>query len=106
MKFCWKRLQNWTGSRVSRTANTLLVLTWIITDVSIKDMTNAKRITANLPRELLAEAMKVTKKGITETLVEGLRQVRRQSAYEAAMALRGKIKLDVDLEESRERRRR
>ena len=61
---------------------------------------------ANLPKDLLADAMKVTKKGITETLVEGLRQVRRQSAYEAAMALKGKIKLDVDLEESRERRRR
>lgn len=69
-------------------------------------MTNPRRITANLPKDLLDDAMKVTGKGITETLVEGLRRVRRQSAYEAAMALRGKIKLDVDLEESRERRRR
>ena len=72
---------------------------------SMKHMTNAKRITANLPKDLLEEAMKVTQKGITETLVAGLRQVRRQSAYQAAMALRGKIKLDVDLEGSRERRR-
>ena len=32
--------------------------------------------------------------------------VRSQSAYQKAMALRGKIKLDVDLEGSRERRRR
>jgi hypothetical protein len=69
-------------------------------------MTNAKRITANLPKDLLADAMNVTKKGITETLVEGLQLVRRQSAYEMAMALRGKINLDVDLETSRERRRR
>ena len=68
--------------------------------------TNAKRITANLPKDLLEDAMKVTHKGITETLVEGLRQVRRRSAYEAAMALKGKIKLDIDLDESRERRRR
>ena len=50
--------------------------------------------------------MKVTKKGITETLVEGLEQVRRRQAYEKAMSLRGKIQLDIDLEESRERRRR
>ena len=70
------------------------------------DMTSAKRITANLPKELLEEAMKVTKRGITETLVEGLRLLNRQSAYQVAMALRGKIKLDVDLETSRERRRR
>jgi hypothetical protein len=69
-------------------------------------VTNAKRITANLPKDLLADAMNVTKKGITETLVEGLQLVRRQSAYEMAMALRGKINLDVDLETSRERRRR
>jgi len=50
--------------------------------------------------------MEVTGKGITETLVEGLRLVRRARGFEKAMALRGKIRLDVDLEESRERRRR
>ena len=76
-----------------------------MTAVSIKDMTNAKRITANLPKDLLEKAMKVTRKGITETIVEGLQQVRRRSAYEGAMALRGNIKLDVDLENARERRR-
>lgn len=67
---------------------------------------NAKRITANLPKDLLDEAMKVTEKGITETLVEGLRRVRRGRAYQKAMALRGKINLDIDLESARERRRR
>ena len=77
-----------------------------MTGVSIKDMTNAKRITANLPQDLLEEAMKVIQKGITETLVEGLQQVRRQRAYQKAMALRGKIHLDIDLENARERRRR
>ncbi|MCW5888993.1 MAG: hypothetical protein KIT14_00420 [bacterium] len=66
----------------------------------------AKRITANLPEDLLAEAMKVTRKGITETLVEGLRLVRQARGAAKAMALRGKIRLDVDLEASRERRRR
>ena len=75
-----------------------------MTHVSINRMTTAKRITANLPKDLLEEAMKVTRKGITETLVEGLRQVRRRHAYETAMALRGKIKLAIDLGGSRERR--
>lgn len=69
-------------------------------------MTRARRITANLPEDLLDDAMKVTQKGITETIVEGLRLVRRARGYETAMALRGKVKLDVDLETSRERRRR
>ena len=40
-------------------------------------MARARRITANLPEELLSDAMKVTRKGITETLVEGLRLGRR-----------------------------
>ncbi len=66
----------------------------------------AKRITANLPEDLLADAMDTTGKGITDTLVEGLRLVRRARAYEKALALRGKIDLKVDLEESRERRHR
>ncbi len=63
-------------------------------------------MTANLPGDLLDAAMEVTGRGITETLVEGLRLVRRSRAYEKAMALRGKVALTVDLEESRERRRR
>jgi hypothetical protein len=66
----------------------------------------ARRITANLPEDLLDDAMKVTGKGITETLVQGLRLVRRTRAYDKAMALRGRIRLDVDLDSSRERGRR
>lgn len=75
-------------------------------NVSIAIMTAVKRITANLPSHLLDEAMGVTGKGITETLVEGLERVRRARAYHKAMALRGKLRLVVDLEKSRERRRR
>jgi hypothetical protein len=67
-------------------------------------MAQAKRITANLPEDLLRDAMKVTRKGITDTLVEGLRLIRRARAYEKDMALRGRLRLDVDLEASRERR--
>ena len=69
-------------------------------------MISARRITANLPRDLLDDAMAVTGRGITETLVEGLRRLRQMRAYERALALRGKILLQVDLEASRERRRR
>jgi hypothetical protein len=74
-----------------------------MTIVSMKIMT--KRITANLPDDLLREAMKVTGKGITETIIEGLRRVRRARAYAKAQVLRGKIALEIDLEESRERDR-
>ncbi|HYO46287.1 MAG TPA: hypothetical protein VEY33_06310 [Gemmatimonadota bacterium] len=65
-----------------------------------------KRITANLPEELLEEAMETTGKGITDTLTEGLELVRRTRAHRKAMDLRGKLELEIDLEESRERRAR
>lgn len=65
----------------------------------------ARRITANLPAELLDEALETTGKGITETLVEGLELVRRSRAWRKALALKGKITIDLDLEASRERRR-
>lgn len=69
-------------------------------------MPKVKRITANLPYDLLREAKKMTHKGITETLVYGLELVRRSSAFHKVKALKGKLQLKIDLEESRERRTR
>jgi len=69
-------------------------------------MTKTRRVTANLPESLLAEAMETTGKGITDTLVDGLELVRRQRAYRKALALRGRVALEIDLAASRERRRR
>jgi hypothetical protein len=65
-----------------------------------------RRITANLPEDLLEEAMEATGAGITETLTEGLELVRRTRAYRKAMRLKGSLNLDVDLRGSRERRTR
>ena len=67
-------------------------------------MSDVKRITANLPEDLLEEAMETTGKGITDTLTEGLELVRRTRAYRKAVALRGTLDLRIDLGESRERR--
>jgi hypothetical protein len=64
----------------------------------------SRRITANLPEDLLEEAMETTGKGITETLTEGLELVRRTGAYRKAMELRGILEIELDLETSRERR--
>lgn len=63
-------------------------------------------MTANLPEDILQAAMAATGRGITETLIEGLERVRRSRAHEKALALRGKVTLRIDLDESRERRRR
>ena len=69
-------------------------------------MNKAKRITANLPEDLLKEATRVTQKGITETLIQGLQLIKRSAAYDKAQRLKGKLDIDVDPEVSRERSRR
>ena len=83
-----------------------VVLTLILICISIMVMTRPRRITANLPQDLLDDAMEATGKGITETLIEGLRLVRRSRLYAKAMSMRGKVHLKVDVSEARERRRR
>jgi hypothetical protein len=69
-------------------------------------MNGTRRVTANLPVELLEQATRASGKGITETLVAGLALVKRTAAARKAKALRGRIRLDIDLEASRERSRR
>jgi hypothetical protein len=49
--------------------------------------------------------MGYTGKGITETLVDGLEQLRRRRFYEKFKALQGKIHLDIDIGELRGRNR-
>ena len=64
-----------------------------------------KRITANVPAGLLEAAQQITGKGITETLIVGRRMLERSEAYAKAIALEGKIVLDLDMDALRERRR-
>jgi len=59
----------------------------------------------NLPPDLLAAARAHTGKGITETVVEGLEMLRRRRAAEGLAALAGKVRIEVDLDVSRERAR-
>lgn len=66
-------------------------------------MNRTRRVTANLPTDLLREAIETTGKGITETLVVGLELVRRRRGLEKALHLKGKLDLSIDLGTSRER---
>jgi len=72
----------------------------------LMSMSKIKRITANLPEDLIKDAVAVTEGSLTETLIEGLELIRRRKAYPKAMALKGNLKLDIDLDVSRERTRR
>jgi hypothetical protein len=64
-----------------------------------------RKVTANLPRALLEKACRHTGKGVTDTIVEGLAMLERREAGERMARLAGKLKLDVDLDVSRERTR-
>ena len=67
---------------------------------------STRRITVTLPAALLAAAQEITGKGITETLIEGLERLTRRRFYRRALALRGKLRLDVNVDEVRGRPRR
>jgi len=68
-------------------------------------MRAVRRITVDLPGDLLDAALEVSGKGVTETLVEALELIRRRRFYSRALALHGKIRLELDLDEARGRRR-
>jgi hypothetical protein len=61
------------------------------------------RVTTNLPTDLLDDACSITGKGITETIAFGLELVRRSAALDKARKLKGKLVLEVNLSQSRER---
>jgi hypothetical protein len=62
-----------------------------------------KRVTVNLPAKLLRDAEQVSGRGITDTIVMGLVLLARKRAHAKALALKGKLRLNVDLDASRER---
>jgi urease gamma subunit len=68
-----------------------------------KKSSKKRRITANVPDDLLRIGQRVTGKGITETLVEGLELLRRRSFAEKINALVGKVQIEVNTDETRGR---
>ncbi len=62
-----------------------------------------KRITVNLPSELLEEAMKISGENMTETLKMGLEMIKRRKAAAIAEELAGTIDLNLDIDALRGR---
>jgi len=60
-----------------------------------------KKVTVNLPARTLENAIKITGKGITPTIVEGLHELERRAKRSALRALKGRIRFALDLEETR-----
>jgi len=64
-------------------------------------MGESRKITVEVPEELLASAQAYTGEGITETVRAGLRRLASIRAQQEALKLRGKVKFSLTLDELR-----
>ena len=60
-----------------------------------------RKITVNVPSDVLEDATRITGKGVTDTVIEGLTELRRRETRSALRALRGKVRVELDLERTR-----
>jgi hypothetical protein len=60
-----------------------------------------KKVTVSIPADVLERARKVTGRGITDTIVEGLLELDRQRRRSALRALRGRVRFELDLGKTR-----
>jgi hypothetical protein len=67
-------------------------------------MEKAKKVTVDVPEDLLRRAQKTTGQGITATIRTGLQLVAAKGAYEALRRLRGAGRFSIDWRELREDR--
>ncbi|MFQ5903009.1 MAG: hypothetical protein ACE5JO_04900 [Candidatus Binatia bacterium] len=68
-------------------------------------MQTAKKITVQIPEDLLRKAQEATGLGITPTVRQGLQLVAAGPAYEKLRRLRGRVKFSLDLNSLRQDRR-
>lgn len=67
-------------------------------------MSDMKKITAFVPADVLEYAQAYTGEGVSETLRVALRELAHKHACEELLALRGKVKFDIDLADLRKDR--
>jgi len=67
-------------------------------------MNDMRKITAVLPAELLARAQANTGEGVADTLRIALERLNHAEWCRRMLELRGKIQIDIDLDELREDR--
>jgi hypothetical protein len=60
-----------------------------------------KKVTVNVPSQILERARTITGRGVTETIVQGLIELDRQQKRSALRLLRGRVRFDLNLAETR-----
>lgn len=64
-------------------------------------MSNNRKITLEIPQDLLRKAQRSTGEGVTATVRRGLELLAASTAYEELRKLRGRVKFSVKLRELR-----
>ncbi len=67
-------------------------------------MSTPKKVTVEVPADLLRRAQKSTGEGITGTIRKGLELVAASRSYEELRRLRGRVTFSIDLKKLREDR--
>lgn len=67
-------------------------------------MATARKVTVELPTELLRRAQKSTGEGVTATIRKGLELVAASRAYDDLRRLKGRVSFSVDWKELRKDR--
>lgn len=68
-------------------------------------MSAVRKITIQIESDILEKAQASTGLGVTETVREGLRRITAAEAGVALLAMRGRVKFDIDIETLRKDRR-
>jgi len=66
-------------------------------------MLKLKKISTSVPESLLKRACDISELNQTETLIAGLKELIAQAERREVIKLKGKIKIDLDLDKVRER---
>ncbi|NDC36536.1 MAG: hypothetical protein EBZ48_00610 [Proteobacteria bacterium] len=66
-------------------------------------MKKVKKISTNIPEELLRRACDLTNLNQTDTLIAGLKELIAQHEREAILDLKGRVRIDLNLNEMRQR---
>lgn len=64
-------------------------------------MSAVRKITVNIPAGVLEAATRITGKGVTATVLEGLAELRKREMRSALRRLKGKVRFELDLDATR-----
>jgi hypothetical protein len=79
------------------------MLVWVL--VSSRAVRAAKKVTVEIPPDLLRRAQRSTGEGITSTVRKGLELLAASRAYDELRKLKGRVRLSTNLESLRQDRR-